>query len=267
MSEYNNYRGRDSEPGSPMSPFGVPPPSVRLMKDVAECRWVEERVLPWHRSKTGGVQLGYIMPEGFAGYARILHPADSAADNLPVRWAEVATHAGKTAHPLMQFGRLGGFADPYECPDWVYPPEVGQLPEHETRVLSGILRDFTTTPGRCYFGVWDGYAFLSSGYERVPKLSLPNRSFVVFTGPIEAVQDLSGKGYWRTPNLWWPEDRSWFVSTEIDMLDTYVGGSPACIKRTLQSPDLETFPSSVDARVDFLADTINYSGGDSDLTG
>ena len=46
MSEYDSYLGRDSDPGGRTSPFGVPPPSVRLMGDVAECQWVEERVRP-----------------------------------------------------------------------------------------------------------------------------------------------------------------------------------------------------------------------------
>ena len=169
MSEYDSYLGRDSDRGGRTSPFGVPPPSVRLMGDVAECQWVEERVRPWGKGNTGGVQLGHIMPEGLAGYARVLHPAESRDDESPLRWAEVAARTGKTAHPLMQFGRLGGFDDYYGCPDWAYAPLIGRLPEHETLVLSGILRDFTTSPERCYFGFWYGYAFLGSGYERVPR--------------------------------------------------------------------------------------------------
>ncbi len=268
MSEYDSYLGRDSDPGGRTSPFGVPPPSVRLMGDVAECQWVEERVRPWGKSNTGGLQLGNIMPEGLAGYARVLHPAESRDDESPLRWAEVAARTGKTAHPLMQFGRLGGFDDPYGCPDWAYAPRVGRLPEHETLVLSGILRDFTTSPERCYFGFWRGYAFLGSGYERVPRICLPHRGYVVFTGQLDAVLDLTDEGgYWQTPNLWWPDDRSWFVATDIDLLDTYVGGSPACIQRILQSPELETFPTSIDARVDFRADTINIAEGDGEVTG
>ena len=26
------------------------------------------------------------------------------------------------------------------------------------------------------------------------------------------------------PDLWWPEDRSWFVSTDVDFWSTYVAG-------------------------------------------
>ncbi len=35
----------------------------------------------------------------------------------------------------------------------------------------------------------------------------------------------------QTPNLWWPEDRAWFVATEIDLAWTYVGGREALIEQ------------------------------------
>ena len=50
------------------------------------------------------------------------------------------------------------------------------------------------------------------------------------------------------PNLWWPEDRAWIVATEIDFMETYIGGSAECINQLLSGPDLEAFPVSLDAR-------------------
>ena len=47
------------------------------------------------------------------------------------------------------------------------------------------------------------------------------------------------------------------VATEIDFMETYVGGSADCINQLLGDPELEAFPVSFDARVDFSADTIN----------
>ena len=89
-------------------------------------------------------------------------------------------------------------------------------------------------------------------------MSLPSRDYMLFTGPLAAVPELAAEGgFWQTPNLWWPDDRAWFVSTDIDLLDTYVGGSPDCIQRILDSPELEAFRVSIDTRVDFQTDTIN----------
>ena len=65
-------------------------------------------------------------------------------------------------------------------------------------------------------------------------------------------------GRWgQSPNIWWPEDRAWCVATEIDSLDTYIGGSKACIERVLGHPDLEALPIGLGARVDASGDTIN----------
>ena len=67
MSEYDSYLGRDSDPGGRTSPFGVPPPSVRLMGDVAECQWVEERVRPWGKRQHGWRTVGEHHARGLGG--------------------------------------------------------------------------------------------------------------------------------------------------------------------------------------------------------
>ena len=53
------------------------------------------------------------------------------------------------------------------------------------------------------------------------------------------------------------DDSPDIVATEIDFVETYVGGSADCINQLLGDPELEAFPVSFDARVDFSADTIN----------
>jgi len=41
--------------------------------------------------------------------------------------------------------------------------------------------------------------------------------------------------------MWWPEDRAWFVSTEVDFAWSYLGGSRALVDEILVDPRLETF--------------------------
>ncbi|MDZ7676030.1 MAG: hypothetical protein U5K30_13310 [Acidimicrobiales bacterium] len=31
------------------------------------------------------------------------------------------------------------------------------------------------------------------------------------------------------PDLWWPDDRNWFIATDTDLAWTYVGGSRAMV--------------------------------------
>ena len=43
----------------------------------------------------------------------------------------------------------------------------------------------------------------------------------------------------QSPNLLWPADHAWFVCTEIDDYETYVGGSHELIDALAAHPDLE----------------------------
>ena len=60
------------------------------------------------------------------------------------------------------------------------------------------------------------------------------RGYLLFQGPLDGVMaflDRRGTPFWEdSPNVWWPEDRAWYVATDIDLYDTYVGGSGECIQ-------------------------------------
>jgi hypothetical protein len=73
------------------------------------------------------------------------------------------------------------------------------------------------------------------------------RGMLLFDGPITAVTaigtpwpalDDAPELLRRSPQWWWPEDRAWFVSSEIDDPWTYVGGPLALVEAILDS-DLE----------------------------
>ena len=57
---------------------------------------------------------------------------------------------------------------------------------------------------------------------------------------------LQGRRF-QSPALWWPDDRSWFVHTEIDASSTYVGGSEALVSRLVDEQILESFEVSEDS--------------------
>jgi len=84
-------------------------------------------------------------------------------------------------------------------------------------------------------------------------LDLPNRRYLVHVGPLSDLPSWR----WEGPNLWWPDDRAWFVASEIDLVATYVGGSAAAIAELLHDPLLEVVPSSVTDRITADADRVN----------
>ena len=62
---------------------------------------------------------------------------------------------------------------------------------------------------------------------------------------------------YQSANLWWPEDRSWCVATEIDFNTTYIAGSQALIDALLAHPELETYQAQPTDHITYDSDTLN----------
>ena len=92
------------------------------------------------------------------------------------------------------------------------------------------------------------------------RVRLPGRDYLLRRGPIEAASALSS-GHRSapevSPNLWWPDDRAWFVATEIDYMWTYVGGPQEVIDAVLADPRLEALPARLDHSPFYDGDTLN----------
>jgi hypothetical protein len=94
------------------------------------------------------------------------------------------------------------------------------------------------------------------------RVALPGRNYVLFGGPLEAALEV---GYWPTPNwflpqspsIFWPDNVSWCVATEIDLFCTYVGGPRALIDDLLADQRLEVWEAHLDDPVAHDSDVVN----------
>jgi hypothetical protein len=240
------------------------PPSGPGWSDAAtEAAWIGGRLAPF-----GACRVTSVVPGGFGAYARVLHPAEEPGrgDRL-VRWAEVAAWSGT---PLRAGAQFHTVALPPVRPAGDAPwsgqgPRQGSLYPPDAEALAGIVRDWTQTPERCWFCVWDGYGWpgtpltapgepsvplpdpIPERVRRGPRVRLPNRDYLLYAGPAEAVlapAALSGDG--QTANLWWPADQAWCVASEIDLAWTYVGGPAGLIERLLADGRVEALPAGPD---------------------
>ena len=233
---------------------------LEFSEDVSQARWIEGSLSGWGKLRS-------LMPEGLSAYARVFHPAYlGETREQPVRWSTVASWTGRTVHSQMQFERIADLSedphDMYKDPPWGFLPQHGSIPEKECQTLVDALGEFTSTPDRGFFCLWEGYGNIDSRlYKASARVRAPGRDYLLFRGPLDAVTSfLVGRmdPFWGySPNIWWPEDRAWCVATDIDLFDTYVGGSKECIKSILSNPELEALPTTLDARVDLGGDTIN----------
>ena len=122
-------------------------------------------------------------------------------------------------------------------------------------MLASVLSRHTRAPGRRWFAVWGGYEGLPDA--AAPAFEIPNREFLLLTGPITAVLSPLGTWpWWQSPSLWWPDDRAWCVTTEVDFMSTYVGGTRECIEE-LAREDLEAVAAEPSDGVTWASDQLN----------
>lgn len=202
--------------------------------------------------------IGAFLPRSFDAYARIFHQIDRRDGSLEpgTSWFTIAELTGIALTPQTGWTEL---VDPIrDDPEIMaelslnYSPVPGKIPFHQMQILVQILSQYTAPPMSCWIAVWDGFASLNYLIlQNAPRIALPHRTMALLLGTIEdvlvdlsddrALQDHAGviSLGGLSPNLWWPDDRSWMVATEIDDFSTYVAGSEECIRSLLSEPSLD----------------------------
>jgi len=223
---------------------------MQIAKSAESADWIESRLHPF------GIDVGWVIPEGFAAYARVFHPTyrrTSAGEVLPVRWGDIAAANNRTIAAEMQRLDISNEPACFSASGdelWNEQPQSGNLPRDIAVRLAAILPSYTRTPESCWFAVWEGFADLDQRIRdgRGAMLSVPGRELFLLHGAVEEVlTNLSDMGpRYRSPNLWWPDDRAWCVGTEIDFNWSYIGGSSACIEQILSDSELEAIPTKSD---------------------
>jgi hypothetical protein len=125
---------------------------------------------------------------------------------------------------------------------WTYSPELGSPPRAVAERLVAVLANYTGGVNRCWFGVSDIWnSPLHDNINEAPKFGTDFRQFFLLKGPLRSALSSPHAKQWddRLPGLWWPDDRSWFVGSDVDLLSTYVGGCDACIGSLVEVPLLE----------------------------
>lgn len=252
---------------------------IEWSSDVSQGAWWVDRLHPFAQD------VGAIVPDTFAAYARIFHPAGSEPARL--RWSEIASMTGRVVHPEMQFDPIASITDgtgrvPVES------PAEGTLTADGLNDLARLLAQHTSTPKQCWFAIWDGYGQLHGGASTAvttflrepgsdletvvhsraepllaprtldgPRIHAPGRDYYLASGALGDISSFYLQVDRQSPNVWWPADRSWIVASEIDFCWTYVAGDRAAIDAVLADPNIEALESRTNHAVTFDGDTVN----------
>ncbi|GAA2071742.1 hypothetical protein GCM10009801_23730 [Streptomyces albiaxialis] len=249
----------------------------------------------------GGTVAGSLVPPGYAAYVRLPHSVQLDGDRelawgAVAAWTgrtlDATAQWARVSRPLP--GHVPEGPRPWDEDD---EPYGGVLPDGQLGALVPVLAAHTGTPDACVFALWDGFGYLGDERERrssfavsvyadgpasarelraaraaalpppgldvsaVPRLALPHRDHVLFTGPVGAARQVSiglGRPYANEfrdgPHLWWPEDRAWVVATDIDLDSTYVACSASLAAALLAGEGPEAVAVSPHDRFDEAAD-------------
>lgn len=167
-------------------------------------------------------------------------------------------------------------------------PPIGAMNIQTLDALCEILAVHMADPANCFFGLCTIQNWLDSfsADELQPLLELPDgRDHIVLAGPLSVVDQIAydwsksasvrmtlvaykshrpppqsdSSEFLRreAPNLIWPEDRSWFVASEVDFDSTLVGGTSDLIDAIVQSPALEAWQVDPTDSLAVDADKVN----------
>lgn len=125
--------------------------------DVSAGEWVAVR----HPGLIGTV--ASVVPQGFAAYARVLHPVE-LDEGTTLTWAQVCERTGRTPHALMQWAAIttptagagvaassGGWEDGNV--------RVGSLAPPALRMLGDVLAPATGGQD-CFHALWEGWGWV-----------------------------------------------------------------------------------------------------------
>lgn len=229
---------------------------LTLCADVSPGDWVVGSVRPFDANCVGS-----LLPPTFAAYARIFHPAER--EDRELRWSEVAAANGRVSHAGMQRNAITGHRRLYDMGGqpgvWDEPPRTGSLPVEQIDRLVSVLSAHTATASQCWFAVWAGFGAVAVPRDpAVGRLLMPSRSMLLLTGRLDAVAtSLEEAPFEKSGSLWWPQDRSWCVATDVDLNSTYVGGSRACVDSIVSNDRLEAVEVGVDQSLAANSDHLN----------
>lgn len=229
--------------------------SLLPLENPCHAHWIAERLLRPSESET---LVEAVIPRGFPAYCRLLHPATlyKSGSIVSVRWGDLARQNGREAHRLMQWESISqreGGDTGREL--WSAKPEMGTLPKAARQVLCEYL--LPCDDSVCAL-VWTGSASIAGLFKSWPTFSLSHRRYLLAQLPLAAIREgFLKEATYVSPNLWWPQDKSWLVATEVDMRSTYVGGSQTLISLLLEDSALESWPAFLSDRADLSGDVLN----------
>jgi hypothetical protein len=193
--------------------------SLSAAESTDPAAWIAESL----RGRPGTV--GALVPNRFESTLR-LHAPDPTPDDWWALYRDLfdlvaavgARHTSTPASAWFAIWEGHGFVPSIGRIGWRYPPA-----DEAERRWREEQRERQRDADR------ERNARIGPALAAVPRFDLPHRAYYLTHGPLPAMTELRypDDDDWRNPDLFWPDDRSWFAATDVDFWSLYVGGSTA----------------------------------------
>ncbi|MFJ8042562.1 hypothetical protein ACIRBX_18945 [Kitasatospora sp. NPDC096147] len=210
--------------------------------------------LAWLTASLGRPQPGpghlvsELLPAGYQAYVRIFHRFESwdraTAGPSWREWAERSgvPYVGELSHRWLKDGLETVDEDGVELTTVRWVAEDGALDAASRRALVALLGPVTRDQPVHY------------AYRHAAAVNgLPGP--LLRTAPLAALEalreELTAAVGESGPEHWWPEDRSWVVATDYDLLSSYVACTAATAALLLADPTLEAIEVTPHTRIDW----------------
>lgn len=212
---------------------------------------------------------GQLEPDTLSALAHVLsmHTATPDAGRIAVwdGWGNIVGGMGSgPARTFLRMGFAGGMPERYSDE----PVDDAEL--RHASFLARSLKDVFNNPFRQQ--TWQP-GILSDDISRGPRLKLPGRDHVLFSGGAAELADPTWvlDAPWRdrvaeeygappaaqAPSILWPDDRAWVMVTEVDVDSTIVAGTPDLVRAMLRESALEVAQIREGADLSWDADDVN----------
>ncbi|MEV5001521.1 hypothetical protein [Nocardioides sp. LML1-1-1.1] len=195
-------------------------------------------------STTSGPGLRRLVPARFEAILRVFHPFGNGAE--PVSWETQASERDIDLQWNTPSASLR---------DGILVPPGRQLDVEQVKVLAETLpvgRADGPAAGSIYIGAWVGWGDYRV-FDGLPTYRGPRECFL-FRGTMEdlvaeAMADARGVSEGRPPlrpYQWWPEDRSWYGLSDIDLDSTLLAGNRALLESVADRVESRFLPDDPD---------------------
>ncbi|WP_404448479.1 hypothetical protein LG307_04325 [Sutcliffiella horikoshii] len=214
---------------------------IRKWNDLTAYKWIEKETVSVDFENWNGGKACNLIPNRYTHYCKIINSTfyrDRGITDETLLWSQFHPNEHEIEIDLGEGITLKELASKYDipydkkissksierklggCPRYLIYPDEGRINLDVLKEITKVLAPFTKEQP-CYF-----FYDILKLIDRNPSDGLENGQ--VYSGKLVDIFTIYHKGDrdgLASPTYWWPEDRSWCLSTDYDLDFTIFGGS------------------------------------------